>query len=216
MAQDSATGQTAGRLARLAMLESYWHSLRADGALPRRTDIDPARIEAALPCTFVAERLAPGLAQIRVAGQEVSALLGQEARGLPLSMLFDYRSRDPLAGWMEQVFALPALVSTPVAAPWSLGRSHLMGQMLLLPLADQTGQATRVMGAIILHGETGGRPRLLKLADPGMVRIENVGQMRAPVPVLRDHAAAVPAARPDQPPPRVVAGRGHLRLVVSN
>lgn len=53
----------------------YWESMRDGDALPRRADIDPRRIEGALPYAFILEEIAPGLARFRVAGWHLNDLM---------------------------------------------------------------------------------------------------------------------------------------------
>jgi hypothetical protein len=159
---------------RLAVIEAYWRDLRGARRLPARTEVDPSRIDAALPHSFILERLAPGVARMRVAGQMVSAYLGTEARGLPLCALFDGDSKERVMGWLEQVFACPAIVELPLSSSWGFGRPRLSGRMLLLPLHDGTGAVTRAMGAISVEGAPGRTPRSFALAEWAPVRIENV------------------------------------------
>ncbi len=177
-------------------LERYWRSLRGASRLPVRHEIDPARIDAALPHSFVLERVAPGVARMRVAGQKLSALFGMEARGMPISSLFAAGDRVPLATMLELAFKTPALVEFAVRSPRRVGRPLLAGRMLLLPLLDNDGQVTRALGAVVLDGANGKTPRHLEIPVEVAPRIEPL----------------------DTPQPTQTAGiQGrHLRLVVDN
>lgn len=72
-------------------LEAHWRAVRGGRALPARSDLDPAALDAVLPWAFVAERVAPGVARLRVAGRKLTELLGMEARGMPLCAFFSPR-----------------------------------------------------------------------------------------------------------------------------
>ena len=81
----------------IAEIRAYWESLRHDGQIPLRSDIDPRAIESALPHAFILERIAPQIARFRVAGQHLTQLMGSDARGMPLTAFFMAGSRDRAA-----------------------------------------------------------------------------------------------------------------------
>ena len=82
----------------------YWKGMRRHGDVPRRSDIDPRGIEAFLSNAFIVERIAPGLARLRIAGSHLSDLMGMEVRGMPLSAFFNTAHRDTLSHALVQVF----------------------------------------------------------------------------------------------------------------
>lgn len=99
------------RLEPLRLVEHYWHELAtARGEVPLRSEIDPRSIENALEYAFLAERIAPGLAKLRVAGAHLNDLMGMETAGMPLSTLFTPAARETLAG---------AVGRCSTKAPWS-------------------------------------------------------------------------------------------------
>ena len=49
-------------------IRTYWESLRIEGDIPLRAAVDPRGIEAALEFAFMVERVAPGVARLRLAG----------------------------------------------------------------------------------------------------------------------------------------------------
>ena len=219
----------------LADLENYWRSLRGARMLPARTEVDPARIDAALPYSFILERIAPGIGRMRVAGQRIGDYLGMEARGMPLCAMFNAESKERVQGYLEQVFLLPALIEVPLISGWGLGRPRLSGRMLLLPLLDTNGAVTRALGAIRTEGGLGRAPRAFEMPEWGAVRIENVSEMapvkglppqqplRSDLPRSRITAMAeatvpfTPFRRGAEAPPAPhKAARPYLRLVVSN
>lgn len=182
----------------LASLERYWRGLCGNGSLPRRADVDPADIDGALPYTFVAETVAPGIARLRVAGRMLNDMTGMDVRGMPLSALFSADARPMLADGITSLMQGPALVDMPVRLPRTMLRRAQAGRLLMLPLLDRDGAVTRILGAIVMDGVAVGRgPLKLDIAESGAVRIE-------PAPTM---------ARPGSAP---MAGRPGLRLVVNN
>jgi hypothetical protein len=213
----------------LTDLEAYWQELRGARQIPARTEVDPARIDAALPYSFIIERIAPGIGRMRVAGQRIGEFLGMEARGMPLCAMFAGDSKDRIQGYLEQVFKLPALIELPITSTWSFGRPRLNGRLLLLPLLDTNGDVTRALGAIRVDGPTGRAPRAFELAEAGAVRIENVndmpskaGSLPAPVSAFSNPRLArltglsEPEAPRFAPPVPRQGERPYLRLVISN
>lgn len=202
-----------GRTA-LAELEQYWRDLRGAHRIPVRSDVDPVRIDSALPHAFILDRVAPGVARLRVAGQKLSSFIGTDARGMPLTTFFTADARDRVMEQTELVFSGPALVEVPLLSVRSLGRPRLTGKMLLLPLLGHDGTVSRALGAILMDGMIGRAPRRFDIAADQPIRCEML-----PEPQKLAWPVAVPAGgrvgtqfaskRPDAPRPA-------LRLVVNN
>ena len=91
------TGYTA-----VAQVEAYWEALRGMNQLPKRSQIDPRGIEMALENTFILERIAPGIARLRIAGGHLNDLMGMEVRGMPLTALFCQPARRGLSDLLEE------------------------------------------------------------------------------------------------------------------
>jgi hypothetical protein len=188
----------------LTQLETYWRDLRGARQLPRRTSIDPTRIDAALPYAFILERVAQGVARIRVSGQKVNELIGSDGRGMTLATLFGTGSGSVLAEYLEELFDTPAIVELPLLSPRSLIRPKLTGRLIMLPLEGADGRATRALGAMLIDGAQGRSPRRFDIPLDGTLRCE-------PVPAARPRLAVnAPGTH------RSVAARHTLRLVVSN
>jgi hypothetical protein len=144
-------------------IESYWRGLCQDGQLPRRSDIDPRGIQGALEYTFVLERIAPGLARFRIAGQHLCDLMGMEVRGMPFSSLFGTQDRVEVGRRLEQMFSAPAIVEWPLQAAKQLFTAPVKARMLILPLRDEKGLTTRALGAMVSDKSAGRSPRRLNL-----------------------------------------------------
>ena len=143
-------------------IRAYWESLRRDGQVPLRADIDPREIEAVLPYAFILERIASQVARFRVAGQHLAQLMGSDARGMPLTTCFLPGSRDRVAATLEQVFRGPEIAELDLRAPGGLtgfGRRALTGRMILLPLCSDLGDVTRALGCLVTSDVTGRAPR---------------------------------------------------------
>ncbi|WP_204114248.1 PAS domain-containing protein [Shimia biformata] len=182
----------------LRMVEDHWAQLRRAGGIPARTALDPRALQTALAHCVVLERIAPGMARIRVAGARVNDLLGMELRGMPLSALILPDSRDIFRSALEEVFDRPARAKLGLQC-----ESGMPGQMLLLPLLDRHGRVTRALGCI----DHSARPTI------GLTRFGIDGQVIRPVSPRVQPADPVPASDVDQD--RTVATHvPHLRLVV--
>ena len=129
----------------------YWENLREGMTLPRRSDLDPSDLKAALPFTFLLERTGPGIAGIRVCGQHISDLLGRNARGLPISVFFAFGTKAAFLHQLDDVFERPASLSMDLVA--RDGCSPLKtAEMLILPLLSETGRVEKALGCIASSG----------------------------------------------------------------
>ncbi|WP_375263710.1 PAS domain-containing protein [Palleronia sp.] len=131
-------------------LLAYWREIGGGSDVPRRDDIDPARIAPCLSRIIVLERIAPRQARIRLAGQEVGQGFGIESRGMPLSSLITPASREWLGESIEALFDDPARIDLGLSGPRTTFRKRLTGSMLLLPLRDREDAITRALGYIEL------------------------------------------------------------------
>jgi hypothetical protein len=144
----------------LASLEHHWQSLRSGQTAPARADIDPCAIDKALSWTFLLHRVAPGVARIRVAGQDLHDILRMDPRGMPISAFFDADDRSTLSVHVESVFSDPALIMIPLHRPAALLRPSVQGALLLMPLTDHLGEVTRAIGALVTDRSLGQRRRV--------------------------------------------------------
>lgn len=129
-------------LSPLRQAEAYWAAL-GNGGVPRRSQIDPRGLQNILEFAFILERIAPGLARFRLAGQHLAGLAGMDARGMPLSVFFDTGSRNRLSAVLEHVFEAPAV------AEMTLGAASGTAQMLLLPLRGEGDDVNRALGMLV-------------------------------------------------------------------
>lgn len=190
----------------LQSLEQYWQTLRHAERLPARNDVAPSKIDNALPHSFILQRVAPGTARFRVAGQRLHDLLKMDARGMPLSTVFLPEARDQLQTLLEHAFSDPAIICVPLVSPGTVLRPALNATMLLLPLRDSEDQTTRILGAMVCDDDSGSRPRRFAIPQGARIRHDPIGLRLAPTPLF---PSAPQSKRPD-------AVRPALRLVVNN
>lgn len=192
--------EAGARPVQIAALESYWRQLRGARTLPVRTEIDPVCIDSALPYSFIGERMAPGIVRLRVKGQRMNQTVGSDARGMPLSTLFAMSARPTLAAEIDLVFKAPAVVE--IALGKEGDPTQEIGRLLMLPLEDHTGEASRMMGAIVLQESA----RRLEICSSIPTRREILTPLRRPTLGFEDTSK-------EKGPER---RRPALRLVVSN
>jgi len=142
----------------LSQVEAYWDGLRQGRPVPARAEVDPRGLAGVLENCFVAERIAPGMARFRIAGRKVCDLMGQEARGIPMSLVFSSGARVQLEDALEQVFSTPSICRMTVVRAKGFKRTEVEGQMILLPLRCDLGHVSRVLGCLSMAKVEGPKP----------------------------------------------------------
>ncbi|PVA11597.1 PAS domain-containing protein [Pelagivirga sediminicola] len=216
-----AGGTSPKHAAALSDFIAYWQRMRRGGDVPRRSDIDPRGIEALLTNAFIAERIAPGLARMRIAGSHLTDLMGMEVRGMPLSAFLVPAHRDALSLHLVRLFDEPAMVRLQLLSPGGIGAPELTGEMLILPLRSDLGDISRALGCIVTTGTPGRGPRRFDITQGRITPLEgaaHVPQGAGEAPPARPQA--VPGfAEPQAPLERSAAPRKgerpYLRLVKS-
>jgi hypothetical protein len=200
----------------LSLVEAYWDALRAGRGMPKRAEIDPRGIETALEFAFILERVAPGVARIRVAGRNIAKLVGIEPRGLPLTAVLPPDARAAMVYYIEAAFNGPSIVELPLEAPRAVGQPQLQGKIMLLPLRDDHGRVSRVLGVLVMSGRRGIGGRRFKICDRRAVRVEHIEEPNAGLRAVVGgkttkvrHSLRVTDTKKAQSKPA-------LRLVVSN
>ena len=202
----------------LSQVEAYWEALRGTRLMPQRSEIDPRGIESALEYTFVLERIAPGMARIRIAGSHLSDLMGMEVRGMPLTSLIAPSGRRQINDLIEDVCQRPAVCEIRLSAEMTTTKPHLDARMLLLPMKSDLGDVSRILGCLVARGDIGLTPRRFDIVGSKIQPISAASM--APTPPAPDQAPApvqgfADPARPFQtrtPRPNVP----YLRVVKSD
>ncbi|SFN37967.1 hypothetical protein SAMN04487859_101268 [Roseovarius lutimaris] len=163
---------------------AYWNSMRKGHDVPRRSDIDPRRIEPLLSNAFIAERIAPGVTRLRIAGMHLSDLMGMEVRGMPLSSFIAPADRDNFALNLVDVFDRPAALRLDLRSKSGVGRPELTGTLILLPLRSDLGDVSRALGCLISKGQIGRASRRFEIVnshvEPLVARVEPNGMRALP------------------------------------
>lgn len=192
-------------------MRRYWQDMRKEGDVPRRSDIDPRGIEKLLENALIAEKIAPGLARLRIAGQHLGDLMGMEVRGMPLSAFISPDHRDQLGEALIELFERPAIITLHLTAPAGAGRPEMQATLVLLPLRSDLGDVSRALGCLVSRGGIGRTPRRFEIAK---LHVEPLGASTAPDP--RDEPQtgfAEPQAPFSADAPALHSERPYLRLV---
>jgi len=193
----------------LQQVRAYWEGLRDGTALPRREAIDPRGLSGALEQVFLIERVAPGIARLRLAGAQLQEVLGMEVRGMPLFALFEPAARARLGQALEGLFTAPAVLDLWLEAERGIGRPALRGRMLLLPVCGNRDEPGLALGCLCIEGQIGRCPR--RFAISGLAEEPLAMPQTAPAEPLPGLAEAPPVPFVPAPP----RSRPALRLVHS-
>ena len=205
-----------GMHADLRAFQAHWAEARRGAAVPFRAHIDPRRIAPLLPDAFVAERIAPGMTRLRIAGMHLSELMGMEARGMPLSSFVAPASREAFALALVDLFDRPASLRMELFSEAGPGRPELHGTLVMLPLRSDLGDVSRALGCLLTTGAadrvTGRAPRRFEITQ---TRIMPVDEDDVTGDAVRTGALRVVAGgRSARSQMRAAASsRDHLRLV---
>ena len=190
-------------LSPLRQAEAYWLALAEGGRIPRRAEIEPRALGNILPATFLLERVAPGIARFRVAGQQLCGLAGMELRGMPFSAFFTAAARPAVAALLERLFDSPAVAELSMTGKGRWRGAAPEARAILLPLADEAGCVNRALGVLVADGDHA-RPLRLDLTGHRLRPLPRhgpAGQDAAPRP------AAAPPPEPPEPPGMAEAAR---------
>lgn len=177
----------------IAAFLDYWQRMRKCGDVPRRADIDPRGIEPLLENAFICEKIAPGLARLRIAGTHLADLMGMEVRGMPVSAFFAPDDRKKLGELLVELFDRPAILKIGITAAGGIGRPALTGSMLILPLRSDLGDVSRALGCLVTNGSIGRSPRRFSL------------QSHTLTPLILPAMIPPAAAQPNSPQPGFAA-----------
>lgn len=127
------------------LLFDYWNALRAGRAVPRRREVDPAALRTLLPYVFILQRVDAEHVIFRVAGTALCAAFGRELREHNFIALWTREDRAAIRDLLLQL-AERALVAVTQAMGSTLDKRTVTAEALLLPLADEHGAHTRLLG----------------------------------------------------------------------
>lgn len=199
--------QSGQSLSPIRQVEAYWAALREGNDVPRRAQIDPRGLENVLGHTFMVERIAPGVARFRLAGQHLEQVIGLDVRGMPLTVLFTPAGRTLISAVLEHLFDAPSVAELTLQANASTNCKGCEARMILLPLRSDAGDINRALGAFIADATPGAGTQFDVIAN----RFHPTGDVR-PQPSEKTEMSAGFAEGPAP-----LGGRApHLRLVTSD
>lgn len=198
-------------LSPIRQAEAYWCALRDGAAVPKRAQIDPRGLENILEYAFILERIAPGIARFRLAGNHLTELAGMEVRGMPLTSFFTPAARTQIGAVLEHMFDAPAVAELTLTGETRRGRAPLEARMILLPLEDEMGNVNRALGVLIADGDMGRKPNRFDLRTTGLRPVN--GAVPCPQPELDLAPAPTPGFGEAQDPISRPNSAPHLRLV---
>lgn len=211
----------------LRVLEHDWRKMCGLDVAPAYDAVNPAALDGALPFSFVLQRVSPGVARIRVAGQKLHDMMMMDPRGMPFASFFADDSRETAMAVLEHAFQSPAIVGFALTTPRGFGRKPVRAEALLLPMRDRSGELTRMMGAIVTSGPVPSRPLRFDIAKDVSLRSDvlhaglvdrRARRGRAPQPSTPapSPTTAMPKVTPTPRQTPTQTMRPNLRLVVDN
>jgi len=202
---ETATAETSTE-AHLRAFRAHWEACRHGDDVPMRADIDPRGINPLISSAFIAERIAPGVVRLRVAGTHLTDLMGMEVRGMPLATFIAPADRDAFAMRLVDLFDGPAILRFALRSRRGIGRPALSGTLMLLPLRSDLGDISRTLGCLVADGPIGRAPRRFAIADARTLPLSGAAPRQAA-------AALRPLAGGRSQAPAGPRDRSHLRLV---
>lgn len=187
-------------------VEAYWEGLRDGRPMPARGEIDPRGIDRALGHTFILEKVAPGMARFRLAGQHLNRIMGMDVRGMPVSALLGAESRPEFALHLKDLFDGHCALRIALHAKGGMGRPAVDAEMILLPLNDPATGIDRALGCLVSDGQLGTAPRRFSITHV---------QPRGLVQPVQQAPAFAEDPAPFAPRPNPAARRPQLRLVTN-
>jgi hypothetical protein len=128
-------------------LFNYWDAVRGSRTTPRRFEIEPGKIAAILPSTFILERLDAETFRFRLAGTRVCEIFGAELRGTNFLSGWATADRMSLVRHLAAVVKQGAVETIHMeAAP--VARPSTPFEMLLLPLRHTGETIDRILGSV--------------------------------------------------------------------
>ncbi|MCI2398336.1 PAS domain-containing protein [Aliiroseovarius subalbicans] len=206
----------------IAQVEAYWEGLRNGRVMPTRADVDPRGISDILEYAFVLEKIAPGMARIRLAGMHMNDLLGMEVRGMPITALFLPEGRRAIQRALETVFDRPATARLTLSSDTGFTRPAMDGQLFLAPLRGEDGKPTRILGALQTNGKIGRSPRRFTVRDTEFKHLLDEAPLtpretaEKRIPGFAEAAKGFQQAAETPTQPQSTKSTSYLRLVTDN
>src|SRR5581483_4679807 len=128
-------------------LYAYWDRVRNGRVAPHRFEIEPARIPALLPETFIAEGAGLLGFRFRLAGTKICEYFGKELRGIDLLSLFGEEHRGQFKDMLHSILCDGA-VGHGLFRSFTPTNRQAAFEFLLLPLIHSGESINRLLGGI--------------------------------------------------------------------
>jgi hypothetical protein len=128
-------------------LFAYWNEVRGPRLAPRRFEIEPSRITAILPETFILEQQGRLSYIFRLAGTRVCEQFGREFRGLNMLEFWNTDDREIVVRVFESATRDGAVGVINFRAATASGKDAAF-ELVLLPLVHNGAEITRLLGAM--------------------------------------------------------------------
>lgn len=129
-------------------LFDYWNTMREGRPAPLRREIQPGDIKRILPHVFILERESGTSFRYRLAGTGLCNVYGMEFRNHNMLSMWQDDCQSSLAHALNDVTANASVSIVEYTAATTDHREATF-EMILLPLAQDNGVITRVLGAAV-------------------------------------------------------------------
>ncbi|HUD50988.1 PAS domain-containing protein [Parvibaculum sp.] len=130
------------------VLFDYWNAARAGRPAPLRSEIEPGAIRRVLPHVFILERQSEQNYRFRLAGTGLCGIYGMEFRGHNFLAMWQDDCQESLEKAFLEVTNNGNVAIVEYTASTNDHREATF-EMILLPLAQDNGAITRVLGAAV-------------------------------------------------------------------
>lgn len=198
----------------LVRVLDYWERLRDGRLAPPRAELDPREIADALDHTFILELTRADDIRFRLSGMALNGLMGMDLRSMPGRALFGLGSRAAFEEVVRDLLAEPKVVELRLRAAEGEagGTGAVRGRMLLLPMLNDRGEMTRVLGCLRTEGRILAHPQRFEIVEVATTRIVAESRAARPRPAGLGEAPA-PFDRGGRERRRHASERPYLRLV---
>ncbi|MEN6543605.1 PAS domain-containing protein [Parvibaculum sp.] len=129
-------------------LFDYWNAMRAGRIAPLRSEIEPGAIRRLLPHVFILERHDRQSYRFRLAGTGLCSVYGMEFRGHNFLAMWQDDCCESLDKALREVTGNGNIAIVEYTAATNDHR-EVTFEMILMPLAQENGAITRVLGAAV-------------------------------------------------------------------
>jgi len=127
-------------------LFAYWQSMAADGSVPAKRNLDPARIPKLLPFVWLCARDPERDTFVyNLAGEVIRGTLNRPIRGRSLDQIFNMEWSKRLNDRYRRVCEGPAMYHS-YGGVYVVSEKHGVGERIILPLTGADGRVDHVLG----------------------------------------------------------------------